>query len=76
MKLALVQEGDDFGIYDDAARRAGRETKFGMLNLNQADVTIEAQADAPRGLPVGSYDSLESALLALREAGFEFEKYQ
>jgi hypothetical protein len=76
MKLALVQEGDDFGIYDDAARRAGRETKFGMLNLNQADVTIEVETAAPQGLPAGSYDSFESALLALKEAGFDFEKYQ
>ncbi len=76
MKLALVSDGNDFAIYEDAAWKAGHAKKLGMLNRNQADFTVEAAAGAPDGLPAGAFQTINDALIALREAGFEFEKYE
>ncbi|MBK8008951.1 MAG: hypothetical protein IPK23_11375 [Rhizobiales bacterium] len=76
MKLALVSDGNDFGIYEDAAWKAGKATKLASLNRNQADFSIEPAADAPNALPTGEFQTLNDALIALREAGFEFERYE
>ncbi|MBX3520123.1 MAG: hypothetical protein KF835_08885 [Xanthobacteraceae bacterium] len=76
MKLALVSDGNDFAVYEDAAWKAGKATKFAMLNRNQADFSIEPTADAPKALPTGDFQTLNDALIALREAGFEFERYE
>ncbi len=76
MKLALVLEGDDYSIRDDAAHREGKGKRLASLNLNQADVTIEQSGNAIPDLPIGNYNTLNDALIALREAGFEFERYE
>ncbi len=76
MKLALVSDGNDFAVYEDAAWKAGDAKKFAMLNRNQADFTIEPVAGAPAALPTGAFQTINDALIALREAGFEFENYE
>lgn len=76
MKLALVSDGNDFAVYDDAAYRAGNAKKLAMLNRNQADFTIVPEASAPATLPSGAFQTLNDALIALREAGFAFENYE
>lgn len=76
MKLALVSDGNDFAIYDDAAWKAGKATRLAMLNRNQADFTIVPAGDAPAGLPSGAFQTFNDALIALREAGFAFEQYE
>ena len=76
MKLALVSDGNDFTIYEDAAWKGGNAKKLAMLNRNQADFTIEPATGAPAGLPTGAFQTINDALIALREAGFEFEKYE
>jgi len=76
MKLALVSDGNDFAVYEDAAYRAGNAKKLAMLNRNQADFTIEPEAGAPETLPSGAFQTLNDALIALREAGFAFENYE
>ena len=47
-----------------------------MLNRNQADFSIDLEPDAPKTLPSGDFQTLNDALIALREAGFEFERYE
>ncbi len=47
-----------------------------MLNRNQADFTIVPEPGAPAALPAGAFQTINDALIALREAGFEFEKYE
>ena len=76
MKLALVSDGNDFAVYDDAAWKAGDAGKLASLNRNQADFTIAPEAGAPTNLPTGAFQTLNDALIALREAGFEFERYE
>ncbi|QYK44874.1 MAG: hypothetical protein KF794_14135 [Xanthobacteraceae bacterium] len=76
MKLALVSDGNDFAVYEDAAWKAGNAKKLAMLNRNQADFTIEPVPGAPANLPTGAFQTINDALIALREAGFEFEKYE
>lgn len=76
MKLALVSDGNDFAVYEDAAYRAGNAKKLAMLNRNQADFTIVPEAGAPATLPSGAFQTLNDALIALREAGFAFENYE
>jgi hypothetical protein len=76
MKLALVSDGNDLAIYDDAAWKAGNAKKLASLNRNQADFTIEPAAGAPAALPVGAFQTINDALIALREAGFAFEHYE
>ena len=76
MKLALVSDGNDFAVYEDAAWKAGKPAKLAMLNRNQADFEIVAQEGAPKGLPTGAFQTINDALIALREAGFEFERYE
>jgi hypothetical protein len=75
-KLALVSDGNDIAIYDDAGWKAGGATKIAMLNRNQADFTIEPAAGAPANLPAGAFQTINDALIALREAGFAFERYE
>ena len=76
MKLALVSDGNDFAVYDDAAWKTGSAKKFAMLNRNMADFTIVPEAGAPANLPTGAFQTINDALIAMREAGFEFEKYE
>lgn len=76
MKLALVSDGNDFTIYDDAAWKEGKAKKLAMLNRNQADFTIEPSRGAPSSLPSGAFQTFNDALIALREAGFAFEQYE
>jgi hypothetical protein len=76
MKLALVSDGNDFAVYEDAAWKAGNAKKLASLNRNQADFTIQPEAGAPNGLPAGAFQTINDALIALREAGFEFERYE
>lgn len=76
MKLALVSDGNDFAIYEDAAWKDGKATKLAMLNRNQADFTIVPESSAPAGLPTGAFQTINDALIALREAGFAFERYE
>lgn len=76
MKLALVSDGNDFAIYDDAAWKVGKAKKLAMLNRNQADFTIVAAEGAPATLPSGAFQTFNDALIALREAGFAFEQYE
>jgi hypothetical protein len=76
MRLALVSDGNDFAVYEDAAWKAGNAKKLAMLNRNQADFTIEPEAGAPAKLPTGAFQTINDALIALREAGFEFERYE
>lgn len=76
MKLALVSDGNDFAVYEDAAWKAGNARKLAMLNRNQADFTIEPSAGAPASLPSGAFQTFNDALIALREAGFAFEQYE
>ena len=76
MKLALVSDGNDFAVYDDASWKAGNANKLASLNRNQADFTIEPVGDGAKGQPTGSYQTINDALIALREAGFEFERYE
>jgi hypothetical protein len=76
MKLALVSDGNDFTIYDDAAWKEGKAKKLAMLNRNQADFTIEPSPGAPSSLPSGAFQTFNDALIALREAGFAFEQYE
>ncbi len=76
MKLALVSDGNDFAVYEDAAWKAGNAKKLASLNRNQADFTIEPEPSAPAGLPTGAFQTINDALIALREAGFEFERYE
>jgi hypothetical protein len=76
MKLALVSDGNDFAVYEDAAWKAGSGKRLAMLNRNMADFTIEPASDAPAGLPTGAFQTINDALIALREAGFEFERYE
>jgi hypothetical protein len=76
MKLALVSDGNDFAVYEDAAWKAGKATKLAALNRNQADFTIVPEPGAPAGLPSGAFQTINDALIALREAGFEFERYE
>jgi hypothetical protein len=76
MKLALVSDGNDFAVYEDADWKAGKKKKLAMLNRNQADFTIVPEAGAPAGLPTGAFQTINDALIALREAGFEFERYE
>jgi len=76
MKLALVSDGNDFAVYEDAAWKAGKAERLAMLNRNQADFTIEPSESAPAKLPTGAFQTINDALIALREAGFEFERYE
>jgi hypothetical protein len=76
MKLALVSDGNDIAVYEDAAWKAGNAKKLASLNRNQADFTIEPAADAPPTLPAGAFQTINDALIALREAGFAFEHYE
>lgn len=76
MKLALVSDGNDFAVYEDAAWKAGKKMKLAALNRNQADFTIVPEQSAPKGLPTGAFQTINDALIALREAGFEFERYE
>lgn len=76
MKLALVSDGNDFVVYEDAAWKAGDAKKLASFNRNQADFTIVPEPEAPAKLPTGSFQTINDALIALREAGFEFEKYE
>lgn len=76
MKLALVSDGNDFAVYEDAAWKAGNAKKLAMLNRNQADFSIEPEKGAPERLPTGAFQTINDALIALREAGFEFEQYE
>jgi hypothetical protein len=76
MKLALVSDGNDFAVYEDAAWNSGKKVKLAALNRNQADFTIVPEPGAPKGLPTGAFQTINDALIALREAGFEFERYE
>ncbi len=76
MKLALVSDGNDFAVYEDAVWRAGKGKKLAMLNRNQADFTIVPEGTGIKGLPTGAFQTINDALIALREAGFEYEKYE
>jgi hypothetical protein len=76
MKLALVSDGNDFAVYEDAAWKAGKAARLAMLNRNQADFAIVPASGAPAGLPTGAFQTINDALIALREAGFEFERYE
>jgi hypothetical protein len=76
MKLALVSDGNDFAVYEDADWRAGNAKKLASLNRNQADFSIVPDAGAPASLPSGAFQTINDALIALREAGFEFERYE
>lgn len=76
MKLALVSDGNDFAVYEDAAWKAGGAQKLAALNRNMADFEIVPEAGAPAGLPTGAFQTINDALIALREAGFEFERYE
>ena len=76
MKLALVSDGNDFAVYEDAAWKAGKAKKLASLNRNQADFTIEPVGAGLNGLPTGAFQTINDALIALREAGFEFERYE
>ncbi len=76
MKLALVSDGNDFAVYEDAAWKAGKAKKLASLNRNQADFTIEPEGSGINGLPTGAFQTINDALIALREAGFEFERYE
>lgn len=76
MKLALVFDGNDFAVYEDAAWKAGKAERLAMLNRNQADFTIVPESGAPAALPAGAFQTINDALIALREAGFEFERYE
>jgi hypothetical protein len=76
MKLALVSDGNDFAVYEDAAWKAGKAKKLASLKRNQADFTIEPVGEGLGGLPTGAFQTINDALIALREAGFEFERYE
>lgn len=76
MKLALVSDGNDFAVYEDFAWKAGNAKKLASLNRNQADFSIVPEAAAPKALPTGAFQTINDALIALREAGFEFERYE
>ncbi len=76
MKLAIVSDGNDFAIYEDASWKSGTAQKLAMLNRNQADFTIVPAEGAPQGLPSGAFQTINDALIALREAGFSFEQYE
>ena len=76
MKLALVSDGNDFAVYEDAAWKVGKAKKLASLNRNQADFTIEATGADLKNLPTGAFQTINDALIALREAGFEFERYE
>jgi hypothetical protein len=76
MKLALVSDGNDFAVYEDGAWKAGNAKKLASLNRNQADFTIVAEGEGVKGLPTGAFQTINDALIALREAGFAFERYE
>jgi hypothetical protein len=76
MKLALVSDGNDFAVYEDSAWKTGNAKKLASLNRNQADFSIVPEAGAPKALPTGAFQTINDALIALREAGFEFERYE
>jgi hypothetical protein len=76
MKLALVSDGNDFAVYEDSAWKNGNAKKLASLNRNQADFSIVPEAGAPKALPTGAFQTINDALIALREAGFEFERYE
>jgi hypothetical protein len=76
MKLALVSDGNDFAVYEDAAWKSGKAKKLASLNRNQADFTIVPEGEGVKGLPTGAFQTINDALIALREAGFEFERYE